>query len=123
MIEVDWIVQTLIAISQISNGILAGDSEYVDMEPLDSTRVLVLSLGTGIAKHEKKYTAEAAARWGLLGWVYKRGSTPLMDVFGDASSDMVDIHVSTLFQSMHTKKNYLRIQVIQYCITCVKLSN
>ncbi|KAH6803108.1 phospholipase A 2A [Perilla frutescens var. frutescens] len=101
---------TLIAISQISNGILAGDSEYVEMEPLDSSRVLVLSLGTGIPKQAEKYNAEAAARWGLLGWVYKKGNTPLMDVFGDASSDMVDIHVSTLFQSMHTKKNYLRIQ-------------
>ncbi|KAH6826857.1 phospholipase A 2A [Perilla frutescens var. hirtella] len=106
---------TLIAISQISNGILAGDSEYVEMEPLDSSRVLVLSLGTGIPKQAEKYNAEAAARWGLLGWVYKKGNTPLMDVFGDASSDMVDIHVSTLFQSMHTKKNYLRIQDDTLC--------
>lgn len=81
------------------------------MEPLDSSKFLVLSLGTGIPKQAEKYSAEAAARWGLLGWVYKRGHTPLMDVFGDASSDMVDIHVSTLFQSLHTKKNYLRIQV------------
>lgn len=81
------------------------------MGPLDSTKILVLSLGTGIPKQAKKYSANAAARWGLLGWVYKRGSTPLIDVFGDAGSDMVDIHVSTLFQSLHTKKNYLRIQV------------
>ncbi|KAI3462770.1 hypothetical protein Pfo_019433 [Paulownia fortunei] len=101
---------TLIAISHISSGILAGDSEYVKMEPLDSNKILVLSLGTGIPKHAEKYTADSAAGWGLLGWVYKKGNTPLMDVFGDASSDMVDIHVSTLFQSLHTKKNYLRIQ-------------
>ncbi|EYU39404.1 hypothetical protein ABFS82_11G089000 [Erythranthe guttata] len=101
---------TLIAISHISSGILAGDSEYVNMEPLDSSKILVLSLGTGIAKQEERYNAESAARWGLFGWVYKKGNTPLMDVFGDASSDMVDIHVSTLFQSLHTKKNYLRIQ-------------
>ncbi|KAL1558912.1 patatin-like protein 2 [Salvia divinorum] len=94
----------------ISNGILAGDSDYVEMAALDGSKVLVLSLGTGIPKQAEKYSAEAAARWGLLGWVYKRGNTPLMDVFGDASSDMVDIHVSTLFQSLHTKKNYLRIQ-------------
>lgn len=84
------------------------------MEALDSSKFLVLSLGTGIPKQAEKYSAEAAARWGLLGWVYKRGHTPLMDVFGDASSDMVDIHVSTFFQSLHTKKNYLRIQVFNY---------
>ncbi|KAG6418165.1 hypothetical protein SASPL_120365 [Salvia splendens] len=101
---------TLIAISQISNGILAGDSDYAEMSALDGSKVLVLSLGTGIPKQAEKYSAEAAAGWGLLGWVYKWGNTPLMDVFGDASSDMVDIHVSTLFQSLHTKKNYLRIQ-------------
>lgn len=82
------------------------------MDPLDSSKILVLSLGTGIPKEAEKYNAEAAAKWGLLGWVYKRGNTPLLDVFGDASSDMVDIHVSTLFQSLHTQKNYLRIQVI-----------
>ncbi|KAL3636493.1 hypothetical protein CASFOL_018792 [Castilleja foliolosa] len=101
---------TLIAISHISTGILAGDSEYVPMEPLDGSKLLVLSLGTGKAKQDEKYSAEAAGRWGLLGWVYKRGNTPLLDVFGDANSDMVDIHVSTFFQSLHTKRNYLRLQ-------------
>ncbi|KAL2252297.1 UNVERIFIED_CONTAM: Patatin-like protein 2 [Sesamum indicum] len=101
---------TLIAISHISSGILAGDSEYVQMDPLDSSKILVLSLGTGIVKQAHEYNAETAARWGLFGWVYKKGNIPLLDVFGDASSDMVDIHVSTLFQSLHTQNNYLRIQ-------------
>ncbi|XP_020551440.1 patatin-like protein 2 [Sesamum indicum] len=104
--------QTLIAISHISSGILAGDSEYVQMDPLDSSKILVLSLGTGIVKQAHEYNAETAARWGLFGWVYKKGNIPLLDVFGDASSDMVDIHVSTLFQSLHTQNNYLRIQVV-----------
>ncbi|KAK6128671.1 hypothetical protein DH2020_037583 [Rehmannia glutinosa] len=104
-----------VAISHISSGILAGDSEYVPMEPLDGNKMLVLSLGTGIAKQDEKYNAEAAAKWGLFGWVYKKGDTPLLDVFGDASSDMVDIHVSTFFQSLHTKKNYLRIQDDTLC--------
>ncbi|KAL8546268.1 hypothetical protein ACS0TY_006116 [Phlomoides rotata] len=106
---------TGIAISHITSGILAGDSEYVKMDPLDSSKILVLSLGTGIPKEAEKYNAEEAAKWGLLGWVYKRGNTPLLDVFGDASSDMVDIHVSTLFQSLHTQKNYLRIQDDTLC--------
>ncbi|KAL0424594.1 UNVERIFIED_CONTAM: Patatin-like protein 3, partial [Sesamum radiatum] len=52
---------TLIAISHISSGILAGDSEYVQMDPLDSSKILVLSLGTGIAKQAHEYNAETAA--------------------------------------------------------------
>ena len=73
--------------------------------------MLVLSLGTGVPKQEAKYNAAAASKWGLLNWVYHNGATPILDVYGDASSDMVDIHVSTLFRSLQNEKHYLRIQV------------
>ncbi|KAK6128932.1 hypothetical protein DH2020_037336 [Rehmannia glutinosa] len=101
---------TLMAITHISKQILLGNFELVDMQPMDSNRMLVLSLGTGIAKLEEKYNAKDAARWGMLGWVYNNGASPLLDVYGDASSDMVDIHVSTIFQSLRNEQNYLRIQ-------------
>ncbi|XP_059623822.1 patatin-like protein 3 isoform X1 [Cornus florida] len=101
---------TLMAISHIAKEIVMGNYEFVEMEPMESKRMLVLSLGTGAAKREKKYNATTASRWGLLSWVYDNGATPLLDVYGDASSDMVDIHVSTLFQALHSEKNYLRIQ-------------
>ncbi|PKI57165.1 hypothetical protein CRG98_022455 [Punica granatum] len=79
------------------------------MQPLDYAQFLVLSLGTGSSKAEKKYSAEKAAKWGVLGWLTTGGSTPLVDVFTQASADMVDIHVSTVFQALHSN-NYLRIQ-------------
>ncbi|KAA8531733.1 hypothetical protein F0562_006550 [Nyssa sinensis] len=101
---------TLMAISHISKEILMGNFQFIDIEPMDSKRMLVLSLGTGVAKREEKYSAATAAKWGLLNWVYDNGATPLLDIHGDASSDMVDIHVSTLFQALHREKNYLRIQ-------------
>ncbi|KAL0450309.1 UNVERIFIED_CONTAM: Patatin-like protein 3 [Sesamum latifolium] len=101
---------TLMALTHISKEILLGKFELVDMQPMDSNRMLVLSLGTGLAQFEEKYNAGDAAKWGLLGWVYNKGATPLLDIYGDASSDMVDIHVSTLFQSLRNEKNYLRIQ-------------
>ncbi|KAL0350629.1 UNVERIFIED_CONTAM: Patatin-like protein 3 [Sesamum radiatum] len=101
---------TLMAITHISKEILLGKFELVDMQPMDSNRMLVLSLGTGLAQLEEKYNAGDAAKWGLLGWVYNNGATPLLDIYGDASSDMVDIHVSTLFQSLRNEQNYLRIQ-------------
>ncbi|KAL8473131.1 hypothetical protein ACS0TY_030097 [Phlomoides rotata] len=102
---------TLTAITLISKEILLGKFEIVGMQPMDSNRMLVLSLGTGLARLEHKYNARDAARWGLLGWLYnKGGASPLIDIFGDASSDMVDIHVSTIFQSLLAQQNYLRIQ-------------
>ncbi|CAN6541806.1 unnamed protein product [Malus baccata var. baccata] len=96
---------TMTAISHINKEMLKHNSE-----PMDATRLLVLSLGTGAAKHEEKYNAATASNWGLINWFFDNGSTPLVDIFGDASSDMVDLHVSTLFQSVHAKDNYLRIQ-------------
>ena len=102
----------MMAITQIRKEILMQSFELPDIKPMDySKRMLVLSLGTGGAKHEEKYTAAKASKWGLLSWVYDNGATPLLDVYADASSDMVDIHVSTLFQAIGCKKNYLRIQV------------
>ncbi|THG20704.1 patatin-like protein 2 [Camellia sinensis] len=101
---------TLVAMSHISKQILLGKFKFVDIRPMESNRMLVISLGTGAAKQAEKYSAATASKWGLLNWVYDNGATPLFDVYGDASSDMVDIHVSTLFQALHSEKNYLRIQ-------------
>lgn len=106
------------AITHITREVLLGNFQLVDVKPMDSRRMLVVSLGTGIPKQEHKFTAEKASQWGLLNWVYDNGSTPLIDSFSDASSDMVDFHVSTLFKSFRSEKNYLRIQVwaIDYVI-------
>ncbi|XP_057769027.1 patatin-like protein 3 [Salvia miltiorrhiza] len=101
---------TLIAITHVSKEILLGRFELVDMQPMDSNRMLVLSLGAGLAQLQEKYNAKDAAKWGMLGWVYNDGASPLLEVYGDASSDMVDIHVSTVFQSLRNEQNYLRIQ-------------
>ncbi|KAE9458521.1 hypothetical protein C3L33_09580, partial [Rhododendron williamsianum] len=73
-------------------------------------RLLVISLGTGTAKIEEKYVANDAAKWGLLGWLTSDGSSPLIDVFTHASADMVDLHLSVIFQALHSEKKYLRIQ-------------
>ncbi|KAF4380762.1 hypothetical protein F8388_017116 [Cannabis sativa] len=77
---------------------------------LDGKNMLVLSLGTGSAKVQEKYNASRASQWGLLSWVFDNGNTPLIDIFGDASSDIVDFLVSTHFQSRRHRNNYLRIQ-------------
>ncbi|XP_059282210.1 patatin-like protein 3 [Lycium ferocissimum] len=101
---------TLLAITHISREIMTKRLQYEDMQTVDCKKMLVLSLGTGTGKNKEKYNAAMASRWGVLGWMYNNGSSPLLDIYSDASADMVDIHVSTLFQSLHSQKNYLRIQ-------------
>uniref|UniRef100_A0A6N2NKL6 Patatin n=1 Tax=Salix viminalis TaxID=40686 RepID=A0A6N2NKL6_SALVM len=96
---------TLVAISEVSKAI-----NREGMNPMEYGRFLVLSLGTGTAKSEEKYDAEEAAKWGLLGWLTADNSTPLVDVFTQASADMVDFHISTVFQGLNSEENYLRIQ-------------
>ena len=104
--------QTMMAITQIRKEILMQSFELPDIKPMDySKRMLVLSLGTGEAKREEKYTAAKASKWGFRSWVCHKGAIPLLDIYTEASSDMVDIHVSTFFQAIGCKKSYLRIQV------------
>ncbi|KAK9946546.1 hypothetical protein M0R45_012007 [Rubus argutus] len=38
------------------------------------------------------------------------GSTPIINIYTHGSADMVDLHLSVVFQALHSEKNYLRIQ-------------
>ncbi|XP_038704304.1 patatin-like protein 2 [Tripterygium wilfordii] len=100
----------LVAISEVTKEITKGNSDLSHIKAADYSRFMVISLGTGGAKNEEKYDAEEAAGWGVLSWLTADNSTPLIDVFSEASSDLVDYHISTIFQAIHHKENYLRIQ-------------
>ncbi|KAH9611569.1 hypothetical protein KSS87_010335 [Heliosperma pusillum] len=100
----------LAAISEVSREIYSGSPDFFPIKPTDYHRFLVLSLGTGTTKSEDKYSAEMAAKWGILGWLTNGGSTPLIDVFSQASADMVDFHLSTVFKALDCEENYIRIQ-------------
>jgi len=95
---------------EVTKAIIGGNSDFFPIKPMDYRRFLVISLGTGTRKAEGKYTAHEAAKWGVLGWLTSGGS-PLIDVFSQASADMVDYHLSAVFQALHLHDNYLRIQV------------
>ncbi|XP_042429875.1 patatin-like protein 3 [Zingiber officinale] len=90
---------TLSAISQVTKQILKSNTDFKSYEPVDYSRFLVISIGTG--------TDELAM--GLLGWLYNRGKTPLIDIFSQASSGMVDIYAAVVFQALGSE-GYLRIQ-------------
>ncbi|KAI3500498.1 hypothetical protein L1887_36320 [Cichorium endivia] len=101
---------TQVAITHIMKEVMIGKHKFSDLESIDGRKMFVLSLGTGMPKRAEKYNARTASRWGLINWVFDNGTSPIIDIFSDASSDMVDIHVSTLFRSLNAEKNYLRIQ-------------
>ncbi|XP_057468633.1 patatin-like protein 2 isoform X2 [Actinidia eriantha] len=101
---------TLVAISEVTKQIFGENPDFFPIKPMDYGRFLVISIGTGSPKAEKRYNAKMAAKWGVLGWLLHGGSTPLVDIFTQASGDMVDFHNSVFFQALHSEDNYLRIQ-------------
>ncbi|XP_021911991.1 patatin-like protein 2 [Carica papaya] len=100
----------LVAIGEVTKEITRGSQDFFTINANDYTRFLVVSLGTGSRKYEDKYSAQNAAKWGILGWLAADNSSPLIDVFTDASSDMVDFHLSAVFRALNCGDNYLRIQ-------------
>ncbi|KAK3004120.1 hypothetical protein RJ639_020111 [Escallonia herrerae] len=102
--------QALVAISQVTNQVFNENPDFFPVKPIDYGRFLVISIGTGTSKVEKRYTAKMAAKWGVLGWLLHGGSSPLVNAFTQASSDMVDFLLCEVFQALRSKSNYLRIQ-------------
>lgn len=96
--------------------VFPGEPKELPAQTLEYGKYLVVSLGSGTSKTEKKYNAEMAAKWGILGWLYKEGQSPLVDAFMFANADMVDIHMSMIFRSIKCEQNYLRIQVFNAVI-------
>jgi hypothetical protein len=109
-LTLDQHVQTLLAMTHVTKQILLGCQDFFPIKPADYGKFMILSLGTGSAKIEKKFDAVESGRWGVLGWLFNKGATPLIDSFSQASADLVDIHASVLFQALHCEKRYLRIQ-------------
>ncbi|PWZ57310.1 Patatin-like protein 2 [Zea mays] len=101
---------TLLAMTDVSKQILLGNPDFFPIKPADYGKFMVLSLGTGSAKAEEKFDAVQSGKWGLLGWLSSKDTTPIIDSFSQASADLVDIHASVLFQALHSERQYLRIQ-------------
>ncbi|WOK97659.1 patatin-like protein 2 isoform X2 [Canna indica] len=101
---------TIAAMTHVTRQILQENPDFLSYDPLDYGKFLVISIGTGAPKQEGNYTAQESGKWGLLGWIYNGGKTPIVDVFSQASADMVDINASVLFQALQSANQYLRIQ-------------
>ncbi|XXG70794.1 hypothetical protein AAC387_Pa07g0194 [Persea americana] len=100
----------LVAMGEVTKEVFHGNPDCFQIKPMDCSRFLIISLGTGTRMKNENYTATHASKWGILGWLLNDGGTPLVDVFTSASADMVAIHISMLFQALNSESNYLRIQ-------------
>ncbi|KAL3500310.1 hypothetical protein ACH5RR_039403 [Cinchona calisaya] len=100
----------LVAISEVTKQVFRNDPDFLPIKPMDYGRLLVISIGAGSAKREEKYNAQMASKWGVFGWLLQGSSNPLVDIFLQASADMVDYHLSVVFQALRSEDNYLRIQ-------------
>ncbi|KAI3437371.1 Patatin [Psidium guajava] len=103
---------TLVAISEVTNQVLKEDPYFFNIKPpVDYTRLLVISLGTGSDTSEIKFDAKKASKWGLFCWLYEDGTSPLIDAYSQGSSDLVDYLNSVVFKASQSENNYLRINV------------
>jgi len=103
---------TLCAMGQVSKDIILGDDDFFPVKPADYGKFMVISVGCG-SNRDRRYSAKAAAKWGIFNWLIKDGTAPIIDMFNSASADMVDIHLCVLFRALHSSENYLRIQYDQ----------
>lgn len=116
-------MQTMVAMSTITEEIILAaeeekkstNNDVLKLLKEEHGRFLVLSIGTGLRSDEGLFTAKACSKWGILGWLRKKGMAPIIDIFMAASSDLVDIHVAVKFKLFGSEKNYLRIQDSKLC--------
>ncbi|KAK8556782.1 hypothetical protein V6N13_064786 [Hibiscus sabdariffa] len=103
---------TLVAINSFYKEKLKQKSGIPEIETVDGRKMLVLSLGTGAAPFEEKYSADMVSKWSIIDWVfqYPQTYTPLFDSVAGGTSDMVDFSIASRFQSVQAIQNYLRIQ-------------
>ncbi|KAL0372751.1 UNVERIFIED_CONTAM: Patatin-like protein 2 [Sesamum calycinum] len=105
----------LIAISEVMKQVFDSNMELLGRRSEELPRLLIVSVGTGAARVDEKYNTKLAAKWGIFDWLLYGGTAPLLEIFTQASADMVDFHTSLLFQALVSEDNYLRIQDDTLC--------
>ncbi|CAK9215131.1 unnamed protein product [Sphagnum troendelagicum] len=99
---------TYVAITQAIKEVQSGGKAAGRVTFTNYNDLLVLSLGTG--QQTVGYSAKEISKWGVRDWLINKGDAPLVDMVYNASADMVDYNLSTIFQSQSCGTNYLRIQ-------------
>ncbi|XP_021751878.1 patatin-like protein 1 [Chenopodium quinoa] len=101
---------TLVALTEVKKQVMRENPNFFPIKPTDRERLLVISLGTGSDKLDRKYNAHTAAKWGIISWLFDNGSTPILDAYNQSKTDMIDFHNAVAFEAYGSIDNYLRIQ-------------
>lgn len=122
LVDCMWF-KTLVGLSEANKVGMEKSRKFLSKKPkaMDYSQLLVISLGAGSRNLENKYCAEVAAKWNILEWMVQVDtgipallSSPFINLVSSGMADMVDYHISTIFQSLNVGENYLRIQVTQF---------
>ncbi|XP_034903974.1 patatin-like protein 2 [Populus alba] len=85
--------------------------EVIKERKVDYSKILLLSLGTGEQNGKDKLEVGDPSKWGILKWIWKNDkSNPLLDILMTSADEMIEIYMSSIFQSRGLKDNYIRIQ-------------
>ncbi|EXB55925.1 Patatin group A-3 [Morus notabilis] len=99
---------SFIALSEVTKQVTKKNPDFKP-GPVDYTKVLVISLGTGSNKTQQKYNAKLSASWGPISWIYYNGSSPIIDAFSESCVDTVNYYNCVFFDAAGCESNYFRI--------------
>ncbi|XP_021714281.1 patatin-like protein 3 isoform X2 [Chenopodium quinoa] len=100
---------TLVALTEVAKQVVRENPNFFPIKPTDRERLLVISLGTGSDKLDRKYNAQIAAKWGIISWLFDNGSTPILDAYNQSKADMIDFHNTVAFEAYGSVDNYLSV--------------
>ncbi|CAK7341067.1 unnamed protein product [Dovyalis caffra] len=85
--------------------------EVIKERKIDCRNILVLSLGTGAANGKDKLEVGDPDKWGIVNWFWQNdNSNPLLDILMTSADEMIEMYMTSIFQSSGLKENYIRIQ-------------
>ncbi|KAJ6854671.1 patatin-like protein 2 [Populus alba x Populus x berolinensis] len=90
--------------------------EVIKERKVDYSKIVLLSLGTGEQNGKDKLEVGDPSQWGILNWLWKNDkwdhvkSYPLIDILMTSAAEMIEMYMSSIFQSRGLKENYIRIQ-------------
>ncbi|KAL6278701.1 hypothetical protein ACE6H2_022302 [Prunus campanulata] len=74
-------------------------------------RILLISLGTGLANDEEEYDAKKVARWGAFQWLIgPHWSSPVVHMCIKVTGGILDYHTQCVLEHVQSHGHYLRIQ-------------
>ncbi|XP_020978413.1 patatin-like protein 2 [Arachis ipaensis] len=105
----------LVALSELGQEKMKHPELYPMMDRADDcSNILLLSLGCGLQPPVAApgWTVGAVNQFSQVGWMIQLETqrSPVLEIIGAASTDIVDYYAYSLFKARNAERNYLRVQ-------------